>query len=72
MHQNWTTLEKRISHKYRSGWAHLDEYEAIAQWTYRRGAVVMDELYSWTAIAVPNLPSSQGIVDAIALLGYSG
>jgi len=43
MHQNWTTLEKRISHKYRDGWAHLDEYEAIAQWTYRRGAVVMDE-----------------------------
>ena len=36
------------------------------------GEAVMDSLYSWTAIALPDPTSFQGIVDAIALLGYSG
>jgi len=36
------------------------------------GEAVMDSLYSWTAITVPDPTSFQGIVDAIALLGYSG
>jgi len=36
------------------------------------GEAVMDSLYSWTAITVPDPTSFQGIVDAIAMLGYSG
>ncbi|MCJ7726436.1 MAG: hypothetical protein MUP76_08640, partial [Acidimicrobiia bacterium] len=36
------------------------------------GKAVMSTLYSWTAITVPDLTSLQGIVDAIAQLGYSG
>jgi basic membrane protein A len=36
------------------------------------GEAVMDNLYSWTAISRPDPTSLQGIVDAIAELGYSG
>jgi len=36
------------------------------------GEAVMDNLYSWTAITKPNLASLTPVIDAIALLGYSG
>jgi phosphonate transport system substrate-binding protein len=36
------------------------------------GQAVMDNLYSWTAIARPDPTALQGIVDAIAELGYAG
>jgi basic membrane protein A len=36
------------------------------------GELLMDTLYSWTAIARPDPTSFQGIRDAIELLGYAG
>jgi phosphonate transport system substrate-binding protein len=35
------------------------------------GELVMDNLYSWTAIARPDASSMQAIADAIALLGFA-
>jgi phosphonate transport system substrate-binding protein len=48
-------------------------YDAIAAYMATdEGVEVMDSLYSWTDIAVPDPTSLQGIRDAIALLGYAG